>query len=65
MKLPRVIVIVNGGIVQKVLSNEQIDVDVLDYDNFRDPDCEPEMVAAYKRIERVADNLEGMFEVHF
>lgn len=44
---PRIIVEVDGGMVQRVLSDRKVDVDVLDMDNYNISDDEEE-ISAYE-----------------
>ena len=49
----KVIVVVEGGIVQSAYSNDgDIQLDVLDWDNFRGPDCDSKEQELYERLNR-------------
>ena len=50
MNKPRIIVEVHGGMVQVVYADCDVDVDVLDYDNFYDSDCDEEASSAYEDL---------------
>ena len=50
MNKPRIIVEVHGGMVQVVYADCDVDVDVLDYDNFYNPDCDEEASSAYEDL---------------
>lgn len=47
---PRVIVEVDGGMVQTVYADRKVDVDVLDYDNYRASDDESEEEDFYEDL---------------
>lgn len=47
-----VIVVVRDGVVQAVYGHNSVGVDVLDYDNYDDPDCDEEMKEYYAETER-------------
>ena len=47
---PRVIVEVDGGMVQAVYADRKVDVDVLDYDNYRASDDESEEEDFYEDL---------------
>lgn len=58
---PRVIVQVKGGLVQWIGSDTEIDIDVLDWDDYNDEDCDEERKKELEELDKESDGLTTVY----
>jgi len=60
--MSKIIIVIDGGLVQAVYSNdENVSVDVLDKDNWRDDFCSDDESKMYEKMDHETEDMEQIY----